>query len=300
MRNKIFFLFLFFVVNIPLTAQELNCRVTINAERVQSSDRSVFTDMETSFTQFLNNQQWTSDVFESHEQINCNIIITLADPTSIGNFEADVQIQSARPAFDSNYESIMLNFADRDWQFEYVLSQPLQYNDNTFLSNLTSLLAYYAYIIVGIDYDSFSELGGTEYFQKALNIVNNAQQANRPGWDALGNTRNRYWLTENFTNQQMLDLRKGIYKYHRLALDTFGEDPDNSRKLILEVLRDWKKIRGIYPNSILIIALLDAKGDELINIFSEGSLQVRREAYDILSSIDPSKSSDYEKIIKSN
>lgn len=300
MRNKIFFLFLLFVVNIPLAAQELNCRVTVNAERVQSSDRSVFKDMETSFTQFLNNQQWSSDVFESHEQINCNIIITLADPTSIGNFEADVQIQSARPVFDSNYESIMFNFADRDWQFEYVLSQPLQYNDNTFLSNLTSLLAYYAYILVGIDYDSFSELGGTEYFQKALNIVNNAQQANRPGWDALGSTRNRYWLTENFTNQQMIDLRKGIYKYHRLALDTFGEDPDNSRKLILEVLRDWKKIRGIYPNSILIIALLDAKGDELINIFSEGSLQVRREAYDILSSIDPSKSSDYEKIIKSN
>lgn len=281
-------------------AQELNCRVTINADKVQSSDRSVFKDMETSFTQFLNNQQWTSDVFESYEKINCNIIITLDNPTSIGNYQADVQIQAARPVFNSNYESILLNFADRDWQFEYVLSQPLQFNENTFTSNLTSLLAYYCNIILGMDYDSFSELGGTEYFQKALNIVNNAQQSNRPGWDALGNTRNRYWLTENLTNQQMIDLRKGLYKYHRLALDTFGEDPDKSRKLILDVLRNLKKIKGIYPNSILVIAFLDAKGDELINIYSEGSLQVRREAYDILSSIDPSKSSDYEKIIKSN
>ncbi|MEL7005520.1 MAG: DUF4835 family protein [Bacteroidota bacterium] len=300
MINKILFTLFFIGIGFPLVGQELNCRVTINADRVQSSDRSVFKDMETSFTQFLNNQKWTPDVFESFERVNCNIIITLDDPVSIGNFEADVQIQAARPVYNSNYESIMLNFADRDWQFEYVLSQPLQYNDNTFLSNLTSLLAYYAYVILGIDYDSFSELGGTEYFQKALNIVNNAQQSNRPGWDALGSTRNRYWLTENFTNQQMVDLRKGLYKYHRLALDTFGEDPDNSRKLILEVLRDWKRIRGIYPNSILIITLLDAKSDELINIYSEGSLQVRREAYDILSSIDPSNSSDYEKIIKSN
>ena len=285
-----------------LWAQEINCQVTVNADQVQSSDRRIFSDMETAFSQFISNYKWTDDEFETFEQIRCNIIITLlgnAQP-AIGNFEANVQIKSARPIFNTNYESILLNFADRDWQFEYVDSQPLQFNDNTFDSNLTSILAFYSYVVLGLDYDSFSELGGSVYFQKALDVVNNAQQSNRPGWNALGSTRNRYWLVENFTNGQMIELRRGLYKYHREALDTFGEDPENSRKLILEVLEEYRKVKDIYPNSILIISFLDAKSDELINIFSEGNLQVRRQAYDILVEMDPAKTGEYEKIIKSN
>lgn len=300
--NNLIALILTVVSVLCVSAQEINCKVTVNADQVQSSDRSVFSDMENAFTQFVSNRQWTDDDFDNFEQIRCNMIITLNNTqTSIGNFEASgVQIQYARPVYNTNYESILLNFADRDWQFEYVESQPLQFNDNTFDSNLTSILAFYAYIILGLDYDSFSELGGTLYFQKALDVVNNAQQSNRPGWNALGSTRNRYWLVENFTNSQMVELRKGIYKYHRLALDTFGEDPEKSRRLIVEVLREFQKVRDIYPNSILIISFLDAKSDELINIFSEGNLQVRREAYEILIEIDPAKTGEYEKIIKSN
>ncbi len=300
--NNLIALILTGISALGVSAQEINCKVTVNADQVQSSDRSVFSDMENAFTQFVSNRQWTDDDFDNFEQIRCNMIITLNNTqTSIGNFEASgVQIQYARPVYNTNYESILLNFADRDWQFEYVESQPLQFNDNTFDSNLTSILAFYAYIILGLDYDSFSELGGTLYFQKALDVVNNAQQSNRPGWNALGSTRNRYWLVENFTNSQMVELRKGIYKYHRLALDTFGEDPEKSRRLIVEVLREFQKVRDIYPNSILIISFLDAKSDELINIFSEGNLQVRREAYEILIEIDPAKTGEYEKIIKSN
>ncbi|HNP19429.1 MAG TPA: DUF4835 family protein [Fulvivirga sp.] len=296
-RVNLFALILFAIARQGM-AQELNCRVQVNADQVQTSDRNVFKDMETAFTQFINSRQWTDDTFESTEKINANIIITLQNPKSIGIYDATVQIQSARPVYGSNYETILLNFADRDWQFDYIESQPLQYNDNSYQSNLTSLLAYYCYIIIGLDYDSFSELGGTEYFQEALNVVNNAQQSNRPGWNTLGSTRNRYWLSENLNNQQMISLRKGLYKYHRLALDTFEKDPENSRKIILDVLKDLKKLKTAYPNSILAIAFLDAKKDELINIFSEGNIQIRREAYDILAAIDPSKSSDYEKIIK--
>ncbi len=280
-------------------SQEFNCRVTVNSDQVQTSERSVFTDMENSFTQFINDSEWTEDTYQNLEKIKCNMIITLENTqTSIGNFQANVQIQSARPVYGSDYESILLNFADRDWQFEYVEAQPLQYNDNTFQANLTSILAFYAYIMLGLDYDSFSELGGTLYFQKALDVVNNAQQSNRPGWNALGSTRNRYWLSENLTNTQMVELRRGLYKYQRLALDTFSDDPDNSRKLIVEVLREFRKVRNVYPNSILVIAFLDAKSDELINIFSDGNLQVRREAYDILVAIDPTNSNEYERIIK--
>ncbi len=284
----------------PTTAQELNCRVTINADQVQTTDRRIFKDMETAFSNFLNNTKWTSDIFETNEKIKCNLLITLQNPTSIGNYQATVQIQSARPVYNSNYESILLNFADRDWQFEYVESQPLNFNENIYTSNLTSLLAFYAYVIIAMDYDSFSQLGGGEFYRQALNIATNAQAANRPGWNTLGSTRNRYWLIENLTNSQMQDIRVGLYEYHRLGLDTFEQSPDESRKTILSVLEKIRKVRKTYPNSIFVIAFLDAKSDELINIFSEGNIQVRRQAFDILAEIDPSKRNDYEAIIKNN
>lgn len=296
--HKSIIVFLFFLTSTFVKAQELNCRVTVNADQVQTTDRRIFSDMETAFSQFLNNTKWTDDSFDSHERIKCNIIITLKNPKSIGDYEASVQIQSARPIYNSNYESILFNFADRDWLFEYVESQPLQFNENTFTTNLTSMLAFYAYVILGLDYDSFSELGGTPHFKKAQTIVNNAQQANRPGWEALGSTRNRYWLMENLNNQQMIEIRKGIYKYHRLALDTYEQDRDKSRQMILEVLKELKKVKDTYPNSILVISFLDAKSDELINLFSEGNIQVRREAFDVLSVLDPSKREQYQKIIK--
>jgi len=299
MRSIGLFLLLLFSTSF-IWAQELNCRVTINADQVQTSDRRVFEDMETAFSNFMNNNKWTDDTFESYEKIKCNIIITLQNPKSIGSYEASVQIQSARPVYNSNYETILLNFADRDWQFEYIESQPLNFNENIYTSNLTSLLGFYAYVIIGLDYDSFSELGGSEYLRTALNIANNAQTSNRPGWNTLGSTRNRYWLIENLTNGQMQDIRKGIYDYHRLALDTFEESPDKSREIILDVLKSLQKVRKTYPNSILVISFLDAKSDELINIFSEGNIQIRRQAFEILSEIDPSKRNDYQRIIKNN
>jgi len=149
-----------------------------------------------------------------------------------------------------------------------------------------------------MDYDSFSELGGTPYFLKALTVVNNAQSSNRPGWQAIGSTRNRYWLVENLINPQMTDVRKSLYSYHRLGLDTFEKTPDKSREVILKGLRDVKKARDINPNAILVISFFDAKSKELANIFSDGALPVRREAYDLIVSIDPSNRSSYDKMIK--
>ena len=279
-------------------AQELKCSVTVNATQIQTSDRGIFKELKNAIEQFMNTRKWTNDTYKSHEKINCNFLITISKMPSIGSFTASVQVQSARPVYNSNYSSLLFNFADRDWEFEYVESVQLEYNDNSFTTNLTSMLAFYAYLIIGVDYDSFSELGGTPYFQKAQNVVNNAQQASYPGWQALGSNRNRYWLSENFNNSQMTDLRKAIYSYHRQALDTFEKDPDQSRATILKGLKDIKKIRDINPNSILVISFLDAKGKELANIFSEGNIQARREAYDIITSIDPSNRTTYEKIIQ--
>jgi hypothetical protein len=278
-------------------AQELNCTVTINATKIPTSDRGIFKEMKNSIEQFMNGRKWTNDNFKSYEKINCNLLITIIKNPSVGNFAASVQIRSSRPVFNTNYSSLIFNFADRDWEFQYVESVQLEYNDNSYSSNLTSMLAVYAYLIIGVDYDSFSELGGTTYFQKALNVVNNAQQSNTPGWQSLGSNRNRYWIVENYNNPQMQDIRKTIYAYHRLALDTFDKTPDKSRELILKGLRDIKKVRDINPQSILVISFFDAKVKELANVFSEGSVQVRREAYDIITSIDPSNRSSYEKII---
>jgi hypothetical protein len=278
--------------------QELNCTVNINATQVETSDRGIFRDMKQSIEQFMNTRKWTGDAFKAHEKINCSMLITITKMPSIGNFIASVQVQSARPIFNSNYSSLVFNFADRDWEFEYIESLPLEYNDNTYTSNLTSLLALYAYMIIGIDYDTFSELGGTPYFQRAQQVVNNAQQSNRAGWQPLGSTRSRYWIVENYNNTQMTDLRKALYSYHRLGMDTFEQDAEKSREVILKGLRDIKKIRDINPNAIIVISFLDAKGKELSNIFSSGNIQVRREVYDIITTIDPSNRTSYEKIIR--
>ena len=298
MRRYITIIFIL-LFSLAASAQELSCTVTINSTQITTSDRGIFRDMKTAIEQFLNSRKWSNDTYKAYEKINCNMLITITKMPAIGSFSATVQIQAARPVYNTNYSSLIFNFADRDWEFEYIESLPLEYNDNTYTSNLTSMLALYAYVILGIDADTFSELGGTPYFQRAMTVVNNAQQSNRPGWQSIGSSnRSRYWIVENNNNPQMVDLRKSVYSYHRLALDTFDQDPDKSRKIILDGLKDVKKVRDINPNAILVVSFLDAKSKELANIFSSGNIQVRREAYDIITTIDPSNSATYEKMIQ--
>lgn len=293
---KLITLLLFIISLASVFAQELNFKVIVNADQIQTTDRAVFKDMERAFANFLNTRKWTNDSFKNYEKINATLFLNITKMPTIGNFTANAQVTSARPIYNTNYESVLLNFADREWEFEYIESFPLEYNDNAYISNLTSMLAFYAYIILGMDYDSFSELGGTPYFQKALMVVNNAQTSNRPGWQALGSNRNRYALIENLNNPQMVELRKNTYRYHRQALDVFDKTPDQSRQIVLEVLKNVKTVWNIYPNSIFVISFFDTKANELVNIFSDGNLQVRREAYDILNSLDP-KRNIYQKII---
>ena len=298
MNVRSILLFVCILPVIPVYGQELNCNVIVNDERVQTTERNIFRDMEIAFAQFMNDTKWTNDQFTVEERINCNIIITIESMPSIGNYNATVQIQSARPVYNTSYESLMLNFADRDWQFQYTESQPLNYAENTFSSNLTSMLAYYAYIIIGLDYDSFSPLGGSPFFNQALNIVTLAQTSNAVGWQPFDSNRNRYWLIENLNNQQMESVRQGIYKYHRLGLDILIQDPEKSRREILGVLRSIQQVNDLRPNSILIIAFFDAKSDEIMNLFSEGNLQVRRDAYNVLTEIDPTKTEKYKVILE--
>ncbi len=298
-HNRQLYLLLIFSIVLPrlAIAQELNFTVMVNDERAQTSERQVFRDMEQAFSRFLNERKWTNDVFKPEEKINCNMLITIESMPSVGSYNATVQIQASRPVYNTNYESLLFNFADRDWQFDYIESTPLDFSENSFNSNLTSMLAFYAYIILGLDYDSFSNLGGEQHIQKALNVVNLAQNASGTGWQAFQSNRNRYWLVENLMNQQLQPIREGFYTYHRLGLDIFSEKPDEARQKILEVLKNIKVANSAIPNAILKITFFDAKVNELANIFEEGNMAVRREAYNILVELDPAKTEEFKKII---
>ncbi len=282
-----------------LKAQELNANVVVNYQNVQTTETRVFKDMEKTFRQFLSNRKWTDDAFATEERINCNFLITINDMPSVGQYKASVQIQSSRPVYDASYESIVLNFADRDWEFAYVESQPLEFNLTNFTNNITSILAYYAYIVIGMDYDTFSELGGTKFYERARQIVNNATQQGA-GWDQFGDNRrrNRYWLTENLLNQQMMPIRQSLYKYHRDGLDTFLKNEEDSRKNMLAAFNEMQNISKLFPQNILLISFFDAKNDEIVSAFSKGSMQVRKNAYNTLVAINPNATDAYAAILQ--
>ena len=250
-------------------AQELNFTVNINADQVQTTERAIFDEMKSTFQRFLNDQTWTNHNFKNNERIKGNIILTIQDQPSIGSFTANAQIQIIRPVYGTNYETLLLNFADRDWEFTFNQSQPLIFNENSYLNNITSLLSYYAYVAIGLDFDSFSPLGGSEYFDKAFRVVNTAQQSGKPGWRQFENTRNRYWLMENLNvNNQYSPVREAIYTYHLQGLDILKTDGDKCRENILEALKEMQKVNRVLPNSIIIRSFFDAKSDEILNIFS--------------------------------
>ncbi len=296
MYKKSLLLIVFSFLSYSILAQEINCNVTINAQNIQISDRSIFQDMENAFEQFLNNRRWTNEVFRPEERIRCNMVLTMETMPNIGSFTASLQIQVLRPVYGTNYETVVFNFADRNWQFDYTESLPLEFNENTFNTNLTSMLGFYAYIILGYDYDSFSRLGGSAFFDRAFNVVINAQQSPRAGWKQFESNRNRYWITENLMSSQMVPVREAIYEYHRLGLDMFGRDPEQGRDAIITALQKIKDVNKLRPNSVIINSFFDAKSDELANIFSQGNDSKRRQAVEILRELDPTNTEKYSRI----
>ena len=296
MRRK---LVLIFLCNCPSTifSQELNCRVVINADQIQTTERSIFKEMEVAFAEFMNNTKWTEDEFELEERIKCNIILNLSSMPSSGQFEASVQVISSRPVYNTDYETILFNFADRDWSFEYVPSQPLAYNQNTYVNNLSSLLSFYAYVILGLDYDSFGEKGGDPHFKMAEQILINAQQSQRAGWNQFNSVRSRYWLIDNILSSQLNHLRLAYYQYHRQGLDVMSKNEEEGRKNILESIKKLYKANKSRPRSIFTISFLDAKSIELAQVFTKGQSTQRKEAYNLLTSIDPTKTKTFEPMI---
>jgi len=277
-------------------AQELNCQVQVLSNQVQTSDRKIFETLQQSLYEFINNRRWTSDQYMQHERIECSMMINITEKVSTDEFKATIQIQSRRPVFSTSYSSPLINYIDKDFSFKYVEFQPLDFNETQFLNNLTSVVAYYMYIILGFDYDSFSPQGGTPYFQKAQNIVNQAQNAVENGWKAFEGTQNRYWLTEEILNVQFQPLRECMYQYHRKGLDAMSEKLAPSRGEILDALKKLRKVNQDKPSSFSLAVFFLAKSDEIINIFSQANPDEKSQVITLLSEIDPANYNKYEMI----
>jgi hypothetical protein len=297
-----FYIILTVLVLIPEVAisQELNCNVQISAQRIQGSNREVFENMQRDIYDFMNNTVWTNNVFSYSERIDCNILINLTDQISADEFNGTIQIQTRRQVYNTTYNSTLLNFIDNNFRFRYVEFQPLEFDPTVHRSNLVSVLAYYTYIILGFDYDSFAPLGGTEYFQMAEKIVSNAQNAPEQGWKPYDGSRNRnrYWLVKNVLDKEYEGVRRFIYEYYINGLDKMESKSAEARASIVESLR---LIQDVYrrkpdPFMYLVQIVVDAKSDELVNIFSESFPEEKSRVVQILTEIDPANKSKYEKI----
>jgi len=296
--KKNFLIIVFSLSLIVVKAQELNCRVQVNSSQIQGVSKKVFQDMQKDIYEFMNNTKWTKYKFNTEERIECTIFITINQSISIDEFKASIQIQSVRPVYNSNYKTMLFNFKDNNFQFQYSQFQPLQFNENTANPNLVAVLAYYAYIILGYDFDSFSMLGGTEFFKKAEKIVNNMQGAKEKGWKAFEGTKNRYWLVHNILDKKFTPLRECIYKYHRLGMDIMADKPEEGRRIIAENLLLVRKAYRVQPGNMLVKLFYDSKSQELISIFKEAMPDEKARVINILKETDPSNSSNYEKIRK--
>jgi hypothetical protein len=294
MIKRITFIYLVVITAFSVSGQDLNAHVQILSPLIQSSNKRVLDGLETVIRDFLNDKKWSTDKFQSQERIECNLILNITSWDGSSNFKGEAQIQSSRPIYGTTYNSTILNLSDKDFNFSYSEGQPLDYSDQNFINNLSSLLAYYAYIIVGMDYDTFSKSGGTPYYAKAQNVVNNAQNSSFSGWKAFEGLRNRYWLSENLTNNAYISIRETLYEYHRNGLDIMYDNPLKGIKQIASLLPELKKIDKQKQGSMLNQVFFTAKADELVNILGQADPLERIRAYNILAEVDPSNIGKYE------
>ena len=298
MRNRIILIGLLFC-SLPLVrAQELRCNVSVSSSRIEGTYKQVFESMRKDIYEFLNNHKWSDNIFTMDERIECNIFIQITDQIAADEFKGTMQVQLNRPVFNSSYDTPILNIKDNDIQFRYVEFQPLEFDETSNTNPLTNVLAYYANIIMGFDYDTYAPLGGSIYFQKARDIVNKSQNAREKGWRAFEGNYNRFWLIENLTNKAYGPFRELIYRYHRQGLDIMADKPDFGRMEIGEAMMNIQRVYRSRPDTYINRIFFDAKSDEIVHIFSKGSTDEKSRIMTILTECDPSNSGKYEKIME--
>jgi len=303
MKMKLLMLFLLSALSFRTSVygQELQFMVNLNYDQLvgsQKTDPQSMTQLQTYMNDFLNNQRWTNDAFKKEEKIKCKLNVSLIHSPGVGIYEGTAQLVISRPVFNSNYETVLFTYVDKNFAFNYLPTNQLYFNENNYTEELPYTLAFYANIALLFDYDSFSKLGGSPYVQKAFNLVNLARNssANKKAWDSNGDSRNRYYLIENLNSPQFLPFREGMYAYYRQGLDVATENPVATRTKVLAFLTTIKDVSQLRPQSVVVNSFFDAKSDELLRIMMEANPDEKKKAYSILSSLDPTKTQFYQKL----
>jgi len=297
MKTVCLYILLFLISGIA-AAQDLNARVQVVSPKVQTTNKRIFQALETAMKDFLNGRKWCADPILPQERIDCNFILNITNWDGSSNFSGELQVQSSRPVYNSTYTSTLINILDKDVDFTYTEGQIIDYTDQNFQSNLSSIMAFYAYIIVGMDYDTFSRFGGTPYFSNAQNVVTNAQTSSYKGWKAFDGSINRYWLAENLNNKIYQPLRSFMYDYHRNGLDVMSDNAGRGRKVITDLIPVLSQLDRQRVGSMLPSVFFTAKSDELVSIFGKADSQSRITAMNILSQADPANGLKYQALQK--
>ncbi|MAZ37420.1 DUF4835 family protein [bacterium] len=295
MKKLILFLsiFLFFGSS---HAQEVKCEVSINFNRLDGVDVTMFEDMKQQVYDFINNRKWTGDIFQESEKIEFSVLIELASIEGGNTFSGTIQIQSRRPVYASAYNSTVFSFKDEQFSFTYDRFANLEYSESTFLSNLTSVLAYYTYMVIGYDYDTYKLEGGTKYFQKAQQIAGTAQSSGGQGWSS-SERRNRYWLVENHLTPRFRNLRVCSYEYHRNGFDQMAKDVTAGRTAVTNALLKLEEVHRNFPNSFNMRVFFDSKSKEIIKLYQDAPRAEKDKIIDLLNKVDPANTINYQKIL---
>lgn len=306
MVNRRWLAILLLVLSSATRAQELQARITVNASQVSSQvDKKVFQTLQSALNDFLNNRKWTTTSFQANEKIVCNFLLAIQQTVQDNVYKATLTVQAARPIYNSTYQSPLINYRDESFTFKYVEYQPVEFNENRvsgsdgLVSNLPATLAFYAYLILGLDFDSFSLHGGDPYYQKALLIVNNAPEGRDiEGWRAFDGSRNRYWLMENMTNSRYNLIHDVIYNYYRLGLDFMYENEDQGRTAIMNTISMLNTLNNDVPNTMIIPFFFQGKSPELIRILKKAQPDDKSRAREILIKVDISNANSYKQELK--
>ncbi len=297
MRKPGFLVLLFVLVAPALFAQEFNCKVQINTQQVQGFDRSAVSNLKTAITEFINNRKWTGFNFAPEERIECTLLFTVSKIVSNDEYTGTFSLIMQRPVFKTDYQSPLVNMIDKNIRFKYQPSQAMNFSENTFSDNLTSLLAFYANMMLGIYFDSFAPNGGTAFYNNAMTVVQTAQNSGYTGWQSFESEKNRYHFVEQYLNKAYEPLRTFLYRYHRKGLDIMADDVAGGRKAILQSLSLLKQVYNKRPGLYDLQLLLDAKRNEIISIFSKATPAEKNSMINIMGQVDAPNGTRYREVL---
>jgi hypothetical protein len=299
MRKSLLILFIINAFALNSQAQELNCQIQVIFPQIQGVNTAIFEQMENDIFEFMNNRKWTNDKFSIEERIECSIVINITEARASSNtYRAEMQVISTRPVYGTDYQTLILNVRDVNLTFDYFQNTQYNFNPDQFKNNLVSSLAFYAYMIIGFDYDTYSLKGGTPYFQQAQRIVQSAQVSNFEGWKAFEGDKNRYWLVEDILHRTFEPMRETLYSYHREGLDKMSEKMRPARQAIMNSLKNFEQVHRVKPLAYNTQQFFLAKSDEIVNLFTEADPPERNQVYEVVSQVDPGNLAKYDKMQK--